>query len=186
MRQKGFSLTELSFVLTITLILSGAIAGGGSYMMKTAKAQEAIRNAQEFFTAYDRFLKRNDHSTNFFNTVYGYTGATISTTLCPHLKDCTPAAPKQWRNPYTGVLEYAMPVETVAANAYPTNPVNFGLAGYPGVSANYKGQILWFVPNSTNKNYYLQVWDGDLSRQFQYFAVQVVDDRGYPLITLGR
>lgn len=190
MRRRGFSLSELSFVITIMLILSGLIAGGGSYMMKRAAAQEAVENAKAIFTGMEHYMTRRNGSIGRMFALSTNLGSQVTYNLRPYLKGSDPFVARQFRNPYTGTNEYPLASQNTGTGSYPTSSLDttdtFVPASYPSTVKNHAGRVLYFCKNDYSAITSLAVFDGETTRTFQYFAVQVVDQNGQPLITIGR
>lgn len=192
MRRRGFSLTELSFVVTIMLILSGVVAGGGSYLINQANYQKAIENALELRDAVERYMQRapagNIHCV--YPPYAWSVGSGLMGELKPHIKNSNPAQARQFLNPYTGTLQYPVAVRVMANGAYPTvsadTPQDFSPASYPNTVKAHAGRVLYFNKMSSDPRDTLSVWDGTQTKTFNLYGIQVVDDRGEPLITLGR
>lgn len=174
--QSGFSLTELSFVLTIGLILTGVVAGGGSYLLNASKGRVPMEFAKETVNALIQYEARrpNQRFPRPASAADLNTGATNGISAFYNTTTGT-----QYYNPYEGANVNVEPFAFAAGGTH----ASWTSANYP--KTVYAGDVVYFY-KSTLTGSPIQVWDGAVYRSYDYYAVQALDERGEPMITLGR
>lgn len=175
----GFSLVELSFVIVIILILSVLIAGGGSYLSIQAEGHKLSERARELVAALRAYEGANTNSGFPYPQPPLNDNPALAAALAPFLSSQS-SATDYYDNPYSinGQARVA-PVPTSAASY----PPNFGLANYP-LTTNF-GRTYYFYKSGAANGASINVWSGTTTRNYLYYAVQVIDHKGYPLFTDG-
>lgn len=180
-RKYGFSLVELSFVIAIAVILAGLVAGGGTYLTNQALVKHSVEQARAYLVALKRYEAVMAQSggmpypqpatNNDFSTFYA------------KYKDINAASTNK------GVFNEVNWVPAQVVSVTPGNaPTGYGLANYPSCCAG--GLIYYFyksgaVANASPIQIYDRIASGASPRYFHYYAVQVIDEKGYPAFTDG-
>lgn len=169
LRQRGYSLVELSFVLIIMLVLAGIVSGGGAFMANQAKAQKITEKAREFFIAANhRHAKVDGYPT----PPDGNTAALYSA-LGPYLDNNTTT----FQDPYTGANKTLV----VKDPAFTTTEYTDGtVKNWNQVGA----KVVYFWNTSGTGTFYVR--DQDKTYAFKFFAFQAIDADGRATLTIGK
>lgn len=186
-RQRGFSLAEISMGVGIVVGLTTLGISAASYVQTKAKFQQLAEDARAMHNAISAYYS----DASRFNTseptppAWGAIGPLIGRYYTPPVVTADP----EYFNPVSNAVDTPTKVThddgTVTVSAYPTG---YASGNYPLASGMY-GKIIyfWFYSNDGQATpYVMQIWDGVKQNNFRGWAVQAIDDKGYPLITLGR
>lgn len=177
-RRNGFSLVELSFVLVIMLILGGLVAGAGGYLTNEAHARQLADRSREILTALKGHEAANAAAGTPYPQPIDYDGADLAAKLARYVAPGSTAF-NFYNNAFRNVSQRPYPVSTVAGNP----PVGFASGDYPMVGN--AGSVVYFFKAGAANGANIQIWNGTVTRMYQYYAVQTIDRNGYPLFTDG-
>lgn len=171
-RRSGFSLAEVALGVAIVTALSGMVAAASHQVSKQTKINHLIDKAQEVLAAADRYMMDRggfDYSMDpgLFHMRYLFWGTNPAAT-----NPYQPLFYNGWVTSWGGAA-------TTADGGYPNG---FSNGQYPSAS---KGFIKYFYKGNRTWNTML-AYDGRTGVTYDYYAVQVTDDRGYPVFTAGR
>lgn len=180
MNRRGFSLAEVSIGVSIAVALSAVAAGAGSFTMKKAKEHELREIVKDYVNATEQFLSATQQRAGADPIPQAHVGVTSFERFRakPNL-----ASAGYYTNPYTLVTTAAPWQYNTAADADGAIATSFAQANYPKVGT--KGVLLYCYRWPRTKTSF-QVWDGGKYVRFQYFMYQAIDERGYPVATMGR
>lgn len=172
MRQRGLSIAEVAMAIGVSVAVSATVATTGVHLMKQNKFQKVVERAKDIHQAIERYYQDGNGMTwvkTFANTT------NFENALKPYLSD--QAALTGYTNPVTGVLSYPFQDGMLNGQTY----------AYPGVypMTGMKGQIYYFWMNQNAPGTFT-IWDGSANKSFTMWALQAIDDNGFPLVTLGR
>lgn len=175
-RRGGFSLAEIGMAVAILVTVGSAVGATGSVVMNRVKEQELIERVKDFYQAGEKSLAVLMES----GRMDRYTGFVDST---PYMHDRTlPTWNWNVKNPYTltddGVIVDYCNTDGGYCDSYPSATYGAGLIPI-------KGRVIYFVAWTTSVRAF-RVWNGVTDVYFRDFALQGINQLGYPVVTLGR
>jgi len=179
-KEKGFTLIEMTFVILIMLILASLILGGAAYLMNQARGQTVIDQGKQIQIAAENYAGRRKDGK--------YPAATTDVDLNNQLKSFMGNGSTLFTPPYAGLAPYSVePVQTTGTTTGTSPAAYISGTDYPKITK--AGQVVYFgntAPGTMAAPTYIIIWTGAEDQNFKYFAVQALDSRGNPLATTGQ
>lgn len=188
MPQKGFSLAEVSLAIGVSVAVAAAVATAGTFALSQSKMQQLTRDALSLHRAVEAYFsdRSNDQMTEPWP--YATSGIAVFSFLVGRYFQPPVTGNVQFQNPYTGNMEDVFLVThsngNPAASAY---PAGYASGNYPLTAERGKVIYFYFYNNGgLGGAYDMYIWDGRKQNSYKMWAVQAIDNQGYPLVTQGR
>lgn len=189
-RQRGYSLAEIGMSIGIATVLAAIGAGAGLKVSNDSKSSQVIMHAEDLAQAVDRFMAQD--SVLLAPTVAAQgNSADLNSKVGPFAKQGDTNYSDPWNsagyNPAgyfsTATTNWVCDAAAKYANGYDSTkyPMD-GLAGKP----DNRGKVIYLYKGSAAFREGFCVWNGQVSYRLEWYAVQAIDNRGYPAITLGK
>ena len=193
MRKKGFSLAEVSLAVGVSTILATLAGLSGQYVMKQSNMQGLVNSAKEVNAAADAYYQAsisNGYTTGSDPWPHPASAIDLNTSLRRYLAKPTAVGTSlQYFSPVSGsnqdvaMTNWGGCAFPSPASDYPNNYANFN---YP---VGDRGKVIYFRDDNcfgAASDQPMKIWDGTKTQKFKMWSVQAIDDKGYPLVTLGR
>lgn len=169
----------------ISAVLAAVVAGAGLKMSNDTKSQQLTVRAADIARAVDNWLMTGNVMRGPKDTIQGCCGAAEFQQLAKYMPDNSVMVTDPWTNTSNWPYSFFSTANDTYANADA-----FSSAAYPfdGVAPrlDLRGKILILTKGSPTYSTF-RVWDNTANyKSFQFYAIQAIDNRGYPIVTYGR